>query len=411
MSGLSFSQAVAQALWQDKLFHIDLNAQRIGKFDQDFRFGSEGIRDAFYVVKLLEDAGWEGMRHFDAHPYRTEDADGVWDFARGCMRTYLILADKARRFHEDPEIQEALRAAKVAELAEPTAPRRRPRRDPRRRPTTRTRWRRRATDTSGWTSSSPNCSSGPASAPRGRGRLVHVGLQGPGARRRHRRRRGLRPRRPPRRPPHRAASSIRGTGRQRSTRPAPRPAFPAHAAGGHCRSPRSSTGWSSSATTARSCGRPSCGTTPSPHPTPACSWRAAGGPAGLGRGVRQRPPSQLHHHEVALAAPLRARDLAPDGRRHAAARLAHLPPHRPADHRPGRRLGHGLLVARVSPAIASTSWSWSATRWTGSAPPRGAGSRRRRRGMGGDGLRRGARARATTWRPPWASAFGRATWH
>jgi xylose isomerase len=122
MSGLSFSQAVAQVLWQDKLFHIDLNAQRIGKFDQDFRFGSEGVRDAFYVVKLLEDSGWDGMRHFDAHPYRTEDADGVWDFARGCMRTYLILADKARRFHEDTEIQEALRVAKVAELAEPTSP-------------------------------------------------------------------------------------------------------------------------------------------------------------------------------------------------------------------------------------------------------------------------------------------------
>jgi xylose isomerase len=122
MSGLSFSQGVAQALWQDKLFHIDLNAQRIGKFDQDFRFGSEGIRDAFYVVKLLEDSRWDGMRHFDAHPYRTEDADGVWDFARGCMRTYLILADKARRFHEDADIQEALRVAKVAELAEPTTP-------------------------------------------------------------------------------------------------------------------------------------------------------------------------------------------------------------------------------------------------------------------------------------------------
>ena len=122
MSGLSFSQAVAQALWQGKLFHIDLNAQRIGKFDQDFRFGSEGIRDAFYVVKLLEDAKWGGMRHFDAHPYRTEDANGVWEFARGCMRTYLILADKARRFHEDPEIQEALRVAKVAQLGEPTAP-------------------------------------------------------------------------------------------------------------------------------------------------------------------------------------------------------------------------------------------------------------------------------------------------
>jgi len=122
MSGLSFTHAVAQALWQGKLFHIDLNAQRIGKFDQDFRFGSEGIRDAFYVVKLLEDARWDGMRHFDAHPYRTEDADGVWDCARGCIRTYLILADKARRFHEDPQIQEALRVAKVPELAEATTP-------------------------------------------------------------------------------------------------------------------------------------------------------------------------------------------------------------------------------------------------------------------------------------------------
>jgi xylose isomerase len=121
MSGLSFSQAVAQTLWHDKLFHIDLNAQRIGKFDQDFRFGSEGIRDAFYVVKLLEDARWDGMRHFDAHPYRTEDSDGVWDFARGCMRTYLILADKARRFHEDTEIQDALRMTKAAELAQSTA--------------------------------------------------------------------------------------------------------------------------------------------------------------------------------------------------------------------------------------------------------------------------------------------------
>ncbi len=122
MSGLSFSQAVALVLWQGKLFHIDLNAQRIGKFDQDFRFGSEGIRDAFYVVKLLEESGWDGMRHFDAHPYRTEDADGVWDFARGCMRTYLILAEKGRRFSEDAEIQEALRAAKVAELGVPTTP-------------------------------------------------------------------------------------------------------------------------------------------------------------------------------------------------------------------------------------------------------------------------------------------------
>ena len=122
MSGLSFHHAVAQALWHDKLFHIDLNAQRIGKFDQDFRFGSEGVRDAFYVVKLLEDAQWDGMRHFDAHPYRTEDTGGVWDFASGCMRTYLILAEKARRFREDEEIQDALRVAMVPDLGEPTSP-------------------------------------------------------------------------------------------------------------------------------------------------------------------------------------------------------------------------------------------------------------------------------------------------
>jgi len=121
MSGLNFTHAVAQAMWQGKLFHIDLNGQRIGKYDQDFRFGSEGVRDAFYLVKLLEDSGWGGMRHFDAHPYRTEDVDGVWDFARGCMRSYLILAEKARRFREDEEIQDALAVAKAPQLAEPTA--------------------------------------------------------------------------------------------------------------------------------------------------------------------------------------------------------------------------------------------------------------------------------------------------
>jgi xylose isomerase len=122
MSGLSFHHAVAQALWHGKLFHIDLNAQRPGKYDQDFRFGSEGIRDAFYLVKLLEDAGYQGMRHFDAHPYRTEDEAGVWAFARGCIRTYLILREKARRFHEDQEIQAALEAARAFELAKPTLP-------------------------------------------------------------------------------------------------------------------------------------------------------------------------------------------------------------------------------------------------------------------------------------------------
>jgi len=120
MSGLSFTHAVAQTMWHDKLFHIDLNAQRIGKYDQDFRFGSEGIRDAFYLVRLLEDSGWDGMRHFDAHAYRTEDADGVWDFALGCMRSYLILKEKVERMRDDAEIQEALRVAQADRLAEPT---------------------------------------------------------------------------------------------------------------------------------------------------------------------------------------------------------------------------------------------------------------------------------------------------
>jgi len=122
MSGLSFHQGVAQALRAGKLFHIDLNGQSPGKYDQDFRFGSEGIRDAFFLVKLLEDAGWDGMRHFDSHAYRTEDPAGVWEFAAASMRTYLILADKARRFSEDREIQEALAAAKADRLGEPTSP-------------------------------------------------------------------------------------------------------------------------------------------------------------------------------------------------------------------------------------------------------------------------------------------------
>jgi xylose isomerase len=122
MSGLSFHHAVAQALWADKLFHIDLNGQVPSKYDQDFRFGSEGVKDAFYLVKLLEDSEWNGMRHFDAHAYRTEDEAGVWDFAAGCMRTYLILKDKAERFRDDADIQEALATAMVDRLSQPTLP-------------------------------------------------------------------------------------------------------------------------------------------------------------------------------------------------------------------------------------------------------------------------------------------------
>ena len=108
MAGLNFTHAVGQALEAGKLFHIDLNAQKLTRFDQDLRFGSEDIKGAFFLVKLLEDHGYDGPRHFDAHAYRTEDEDGVWEFAKGCMRTYLILKEKARQFNEHRAIQELL---------------------------------------------------------------------------------------------------------------------------------------------------------------------------------------------------------------------------------------------------------------------------------------------------------------
>jgi xylose isomerase len=107
-AGLHFTHSVAQALEAGKLFHIDLNDQKPGRFDQDLRFGSEDLKGAFYLVKLLEESRWDGMRHFDAHAYRTEDSEGVWDFASGCMRTYLILREKVARFADDREIQELL---------------------------------------------------------------------------------------------------------------------------------------------------------------------------------------------------------------------------------------------------------------------------------------------------------------
>ncbi len=108
MAGLNFTHAVGQALEAGKLFHIDLNAQKLNRYDQDLRFGSEDIKGAFFLVKLLEDHGYDGPRHFDAHAYRTEDEDGVWEFAKGCMRTYLILKEKAKQFNEHPAIQELL---------------------------------------------------------------------------------------------------------------------------------------------------------------------------------------------------------------------------------------------------------------------------------------------------------------
>jgi len=108
MAGLNFLHAVAQAWEAGKLFHIDLNDQVIGRYDQDLRFGSHNIKSAFFLVKFLEDVGYDGSRHFDAHAYRTEDIEGVKAFARGCMRNYLILKDKAQRFNADAEIQALL---------------------------------------------------------------------------------------------------------------------------------------------------------------------------------------------------------------------------------------------------------------------------------------------------------------
>jgi xylose isomerase len=105
MAGLNFLHAVAQAWEAGKLFHIDLNDQVPGRYDQDFRFGSANIKAAFWLVKFLEDVGYDGPRHFDAHAYRTEDYAGVREFARGCMRTYLILRERARQWNADPEIQ------------------------------------------------------------------------------------------------------------------------------------------------------------------------------------------------------------------------------------------------------------------------------------------------------------------
>jgi xylose isomerase len=116
MAGLSFLHAVAQAQWAAKLFHIDLNGQRIGRYDQDFRFGAVGIKDAFFLVKLLEDSGYDGARHFDARPLRVESEEGIWDFASGCMRTYLALKAKAEQWGADAELQSALEEAKVPEL-------------------------------------------------------------------------------------------------------------------------------------------------------------------------------------------------------------------------------------------------------------------------------------------------------
>lgn len=121
MAGLNFPHGIAQALWADKLFHIDLNGQNGIKYDQDLRFGAGDLRSAFWLVDLLESGGYTGPRHFDFKPPRTEDADGVWASAAGCMRNYLVLKNRAAAFRGDPRVKEALRAARLDELARPTA--------------------------------------------------------------------------------------------------------------------------------------------------------------------------------------------------------------------------------------------------------------------------------------------------
>ncbi len=120
MAGLNFVHGIAQALWQGKLFHIDLNGQRGIKYDQDLVFGHGDLMNAFALVDLLESAGYDGPRHFDYKPSRTEDVKGVWDSAAANMRTYLLLKERAAAFRADPEVQEALAVAGVAELSQPT---------------------------------------------------------------------------------------------------------------------------------------------------------------------------------------------------------------------------------------------------------------------------------------------------
>jgi xylose isomerase len=121
MAGLNFMHGVAQAWEAGKLFHIDLNDQAPGRYDQDLRFGSNNPKSAFWLVKFLEDVAYNGPRHFDAHAYRTEDYDGVKDFARGCMRTYLILKEKAERWNGDREIQAILQEISAASPGTPNA--------------------------------------------------------------------------------------------------------------------------------------------------------------------------------------------------------------------------------------------------------------------------------------------------
>ena len=121
MAGLNFAHGLAQALWHGKLFHIDLNGQNGPRFDQDLRFGAGNARGAFWMVDILENGGYDGPRHFDFKPPRTEDIDGVWASAAGCMRNYLILREKVACLPRRPRGPGgACALARVDQLAEPT---------------------------------------------------------------------------------------------------------------------------------------------------------------------------------------------------------------------------------------------------------------------------------------------------
>ncbi|MEZ0076415.1 xylose isomerase [Planotetraspora sp. GP83] len=120
MAGLNFVHGIAQALWHGKLFHIDLNGQHGPKYDQDLVFGHGDVKSAFFLVDLLESGGYDGPRHFDYKPLRTEDSEDVWVSAAANMRTYLILKEKARAFRADPEVQAALDASRAGALSQPT---------------------------------------------------------------------------------------------------------------------------------------------------------------------------------------------------------------------------------------------------------------------------------------------------
>ncbi len=115
MIGLNTVHDVSQALEVGKLFHIDLGAQKTNRYDQDFRFGAEDMKETFFLVKLLQDTGYDGPRAFDVKPYRADAPEEVWDLVRGCIRSYLILKEKVERFNQDPEIQALLRQPKGAD--------------------------------------------------------------------------------------------------------------------------------------------------------------------------------------------------------------------------------------------------------------------------------------------------------